>query len=126
MSTTTLTSSAPSATATRSSGSCAIRSRTSRSAARAARFDKFWPNVRHLIGKDILKPHAVYWPCMLHAAGLPVFPHLDVHGYWTVNGQKMSKSLGNVVDPLAMQAKYGEAFRYFVLREPVFGLDADF
>jgi len=92
----------------------------------AARFDKFWPNVRHLIGKDILKPHAVYWPCMLHAAGLPVFQHLDVHGYWTVNGQKMSKSLGNVVDPLAMQAKYAEAFRYFVLREPVFGLDADF
>jgi methionyl-tRNA synthetase len=89
-------------------------------------FARRWGAVQHLIGKDILKPHAVYWPCMLKAAGLPVFTHLNVHGYWTVDGQKMSKSLGNVVEPLAMRETYGEAFRYFVLREPVFGLDSDF
>jgi methionyl-tRNA synthetase len=89
-------------------------------------YETFWPHVRHLIGKDILKPHGVYWPCMLQAAGMPVFRELDVHAYWTVNGQKMSKSLGNVVEPVPMQDKYGEAFRYFLLREPVFGLDSDF
>jgi len=87
---------------------------------------RFWPSAHHLIGKDILKPHGVYWPCMLKAAGIPVYAGLDVHGYWTVDGQKMSKSLGNVVEPLAMQEKYGEAFRYFLLRESVFGLDSDF
>jgi methionyl-tRNA synthetase len=92
----------------------------------APRFDTYWPHVQHLIGKDILKPHGVYWPCMLKAAGLEVYRHLNVHGYWTVDGQKMSKSLGNVVEPLAMQEKYGEAFRYFVMRESVFGLDSDF
>ncbi|HEY3066317.1 MAG TPA: methionine--tRNA ligase [Methylomirabilota bacterium] len=90
------------------------------------RYRTFWPHARHLIGKDILKPHGVYWPCMLQAAGIPVYAELDVHGYWTVDGQKMSKSLGNVVEPLAMQEKYGEAFRYFLLRESVFGLDSDF
>jgi methionyl-tRNA synthetase len=90
-------------------------------------FQTFWPHAHHLIGKDILKPHAVYWPCMLKAAGLPVFRALRVHGYWTVNGQKMSKSLGNVVEPEAFAARYShDAFRYFVLREMVFGLDADF
>lgn len=86
----------------------------------------YWPHVQHLVGKDILKPHGVYWPCMLQAAGLAVYGHLDVHGYWTVDGRKMSKSLGNVVEPLAMQARYGEGFRYFLLRESVFGLDSDF
>jgi methionyl-tRNA synthetase len=91
------------------------------------RFRAFWPVARHMIGKDILKPHAIYWPCMLKAAGIDVYQGLDVHGYWTVEGQKMSKSLGNVVDPLAMKAQYGnDAFRYFVLREMTFGLDADF
>ena len=90
------------------------------------RYETFWPVVQHLIGKDILKPHAVYWPCMLKAAGMPIYRHLNVHGYWTVNGQKMSKSLGNVVEPLPMLEKYGEAFRYFLLREGVFGLDSDF
>jgi methionyl-tRNA synthetase len=83
--------------------------------------------VQHLIGKDILKPHAIYWPCMLKAAGLPVFTGLNVHGYWNVGGGKMSKSIGNVVEALALTDKYGhDAFRYFVMREMVFGLDADF
>jgi methionyl-tRNA synthetase len=92
----------------------------------APKFDACWPHVQHLIGKDILKPHGVYWPCMLKAAGLDVYQHLNVHGYWTVDGQKMSKSLGNVVEPLPMKDRYGEAFRYFVMRESVFGLDSDF
>jgi methionyl-tRNA synthetase len=95
-----------------------------------ARYEAFWPAAEHLIGKDILKPHAVYWPCMLKAAGLTLFRRLNVHGYWTVNGQKMSKSLGNVVEPVAFAAKFGEVgndvFRYFVMRESVFGLDSDF
>jgi methionyl-tRNA synthetase len=90
-------------------------------------FSRFWPNVEHVIGKDILKPHGIYWPTMLLAAGFPLFRHLNVHGYWTVEGEKMSKSLGNVIDPRAMIAKYGnDAFRYYLLRESVFGLDADF
>jgi methionyl-tRNA synthetase len=91
------------------------------------RYETFWPVVQHLIGKDILKPHAVYWPCMLKAAGLPLYRHLNVHGYWRIGGGKMSKTIGNVVEALALADKYGnDAFRYFVLREMVFGLDADF
>jgi methionyl-tRNA synthetase len=90
-------------------------------------FRAYWPVVEHFIAKDILKPHGVYWPTMLMAAGLPLYRHLNVHGYWTVEGDKMSKSLGNVIEPRAMIAKYGnDAFRYFLLRESVFGLDADF
>jgi methionyl-tRNA synthetase len=90
-------------------------------------FQKFWPEAQHFIGKDILKPHGVFWPAMLMAAGLPLYKHLNVHGFWTVEGQKMSKSLGNVISPLAMKEKIGmDAFRYFVLRESVFGQDADF
>jgi methionyl-tRNA synthetase len=93
----------------------------------AEKFQTFWPHVQHLIGKDILKPHAVYWPCMLKAAGLPLFTRLNVHGYWRIGGGKMSKSVGNVVEALALTEKYGnDAFRYFVMREMVFGLDADF
>jgi methionyl-tRNA synthetase len=91
------------------------------------RFDRYWPHVRHVIGKDILKPHGIYWPCMLHAAGLPVYRHLDVHGYWTLGGGKISKSVGNVVEALRLADTYGrDAFRYFVLREMPFGLDATF
>src|SRR5207237_6894540 len=90
-------------------------------------FQAFWPEAQHFIGKDILKPHGVFWPTMLMAAGLPLYKHLNVHGYWTVEGQKMSKSLGNVISPLAMKEKIGlDAFRYFLLRESVFGQDADF
>jgi methionyl-tRNA synthetase len=102
------------------------------------RFRRYWPHVHHLIGKDILKPHGVYWPCMLKAAGLlrdeasddrslPGFARLRVNGYWTVGGGKMSKSIGNVVDALQLTRKYGnDAFRYFVLREMPFGQDANF
>jgi methionyl-tRNA synthetase len=90
-------------------------------------FETFWPVAEHLIGKDILKPHAVYWPCMLKAAGIPLFRRLNVHGYWRIGGGKMSKSIGNVVEALALTEKYGnDAFRYFVMREMTFGLDADF
>lgn len=90
-------------------------------------FQAFWPEAQHFIGKDILKPHGVFWPTMLMAAGLPLYKHLNVHGFWTVEGQKMSKSLGNVISPLAMKEKIGlDAFRYFLLRESVFGQDADF
>jgi methionyl-tRNA synthetase len=86
-----------------------------------------WANVEHLIGKDILKPHAVFWPIMLKAMGLPPYSHLSVHGYWTVEGRKISKSLGNTIPPLEMRDRYGfEAFRYFLLREMSFGNDANF
>src|SRR6266705_2003199 len=92
-----------------------------------ALYEEFWPHAEHLIGKDILKPHAVYWPTMLKAAGLPLYRHLNVHGYWRIGGGKMSKSVGNVVEALALADKYGnDAFRYFIMREMVFGLDADF
>lgn len=90
-------------------------------------FTKFWPQAEHFIGKDIVKPHGVFWPTMLMAAGLPLYKHLNVHGFWTSEGQKMSKSLGNTVSPLEMKERIGmDAFRYFVLRESVFGQDADF
>lgn len=90
-------------------------------------FRRFWPSVQHLIAKDILKPHAIYWPIMLKAAGLPPYRHLNVHGYWKIEEAKMSKSRGSVVRPLDLADKYGvEAFRYFVLREMTFGLDAGF
>ncbi|WP_297217809.1 methionine--tRNA ligase [uncultured Desulfovibrio sp.] len=89
-------------------------------------FPRYWPG-EHLVAKDILKPHAVFWPTMLKAAGLPLYEHLNVHGYWLVRDTKMSKSLGNVVDPLAMSKEFGlDAFRYFLLREMHFGSDASF
>jgi len=91
------------------------------------RFKKYWPVVQHLVAKDILKPHGIYWPCMLQSAGIEPYQHLNVHGYWNVNQGKMSKSLGNVVKPLDLVDIYGlDAFRYFLLREMVFGLDSDF
>ena len=90
-------------------------------------FQQFWPTAEHFIGKDILKPHGVFWPTMLLAADLPLYKHLNVHGFWNVEGQKMSKSLGNAISPLDMREEIGmDAFRYFVLRESVFGQDADF
>jgi methionyl-tRNA synthetase len=92
-----------------------------------ARFEKFWPVCQHVTAKDILKPHAIYWPCMLKAAGIDLYQHLNVHGYWTIEGRKMSKSLGNAFPAVAPAEKYGtDAYRYFVLREMAFGLDADF
>ena len=88
---------------------------------------RFWPAANHLIAKDILKPHAVFWPTMLKAMGLDPFQHLNVHGYWLMKDTKMSKSLGNVVDPLSLKDKYGlSGFRYFLLREMSFGHDSSF
>jgi len=92
-----------------------------------ARFKRFWPVAEHIIAKDILKPHGIYWPCMLKAAGIEPYQHLNVHGYWNVDAGKMSKSLGNIVRPLDLAGQYGlDAFRYFLLRDMVFGLDSDF
>ncbi len=84
-------------------------------------------HAEHLIGKDILIPHGVYWPTMLKAAGIPLYRRLNVHGYWSLGGGKMSKSVGNVVEAFSLTDKYGhDAFRYFLLREMNFGLDASF
>ncbi|MBN1248771.1 MAG: methionine--tRNA ligase [Anaerolineae bacterium] len=91
------------------------------------RFDRLWPRAMHLIGKDILTTHCVYWPTMLHAAGLSQPRTILAHGWWITEGAKMSKSLGNVVRPLDMAEVYGvDAFRYFLLRDMVLGRDADF
>ncbi len=90
-------------------------------------FKRFWPVAQHIIAKDILKPHGIYWPCMLKSAEIELYQHLHVHGYWNVDEGKMSKSLGNVIKPLELVDIYGlDAFRYFLLREMVFGLDSDF
>ncbi len=90
-------------------------------------YKKYWNSVQHIVAKDILKPHGIYWPIMLKAAGMPIYNHLNVHGYWNIDHAKMSKSLGNVADPLQLKNIYGlDAFRYFLMREMVFGLDADF
>ncbi len=91
------------------------------------RFIRLWPVCQHLIAKDILKPHGIYWPTMLKSAGIPPYQHLNVHGYWVVSESKMSKSRGNIIKPLDLMSKYGlDAFRYFLLREMVFGLDSNF
>lgn len=91
------------------------------------KFKTFWPAAEHLIAKDILKPHGIYWPTMLKAAGIEPYKHLNVHGYWNSDQSKMSKSLGNIVRPLDLKDKYGlDAFRYFLLRDMVFGLDSNF
>ena len=93
----------------------------------AASFKKFWPVCQHLIAKDILKPHGIYWPTILKAAGLEPYQHLNVHGYWQIGQGKMSKSLGNVVEPQRLVSQYGlDQVRYFFLREMVYGLDAAF
>ncbi|MCF8049975.1 MAG: methionine--tRNA ligase [Desulfobacterales bacterium] len=91
------------------------------------RYRRFWPAAQHIVAKDILKPHGIYWPIMLKAAKIPLYRHLNVHGYWNVQQSKMSKSLGNVVEPLELAKVYGlDAFRFFLLREMVFGLDSSF
>ena len=87
----------------------------------------FWPANIHLVGKDILTTHAVYWSTMLMALNLPLPETIFAHGWWTVDGEKMSKSRGNVVDPNKMADEFGvDAFRYFLLREVPFGQDGDF
>jgi methionyl-tRNA synthetase len=89
--------------------------------------EKFWPADLHLVGKDIVRFHAVYWPAFLMAAGLPVPHRVFAHGWWTVEGQKMSKSLGNVIDPVSLVATWGlDPVRFFLLREVPFGNDGDF
>lgn len=94
---------------------------------RGAEAADIWPNANHFIAKDILKPHAVFWPTMLMSAGFPLYAHLNVHGYWNMGDSKMSKSLGNVIRPLDMKERFGlDSFRYFLLREMVFGQDSAF
>jgi methionyl-tRNA synthetase len=91
------------------------------------RFSRFWPVAEHIIAKDILKPHGIYWPTMLRALGLAPYRRLHVHGYWQVRDQKMSKSLGNVVRPRDLVEAFGrESTRYCLLMEMTFGLDAVF
>lgn len=91
------------------------------------KFNSFWPADVHIIGKDILRFHAVYWPTFLMSAGLPLPKQIFAHGWWTVEGKKMSKSLGNAIDPYSLADEYGvDAFRFFLLREVPFGLDGDF
>ncbi|MEW6429684.1 MAG: methionine--tRNA ligase [Thermodesulfobacteriota bacterium] len=92
-----------------------------------ADFAAYWPAAEHVIAKDILKPHAIYWPTMLKAMGIAPYRRLHVHGYWNVNDTKMSKSLGNVVRPGELVERYGsDAVRYFLLREMSFGVDSSF
>jgi len=88
---------------------------------------EWWSNAHHFIAKDILRPHAIYWPIMLKAMDLPVYKKLFVHGYWLVDKLKMSKSLGNIVEPVGLAEKFGkDQLRYFLLREMAFGYDAEF
>ncbi len=88
---------------------------------------KWWPPDHHLIGKDILTTHAIYWSTMLMALEMPLPKNIFAHGWWTVEGRKMSKSFGNMVDPNVMVDRYGvDTFRYFLFREVPFGLDGDF
>ncbi len=90
-------------------------------------FQKHWKNAVHVVGKDILRFHAVYWPAFLMAADLPLPKQIVVHGWWTNEGVKISKSLGNTIDPVALIAEFGiDAVRYFLLREVPFGQDGDF
>jgi methionyl-tRNA synthetase len=91
------------------------------------KFKKYWSGAQHIIAKDILKPHGIFWPTMLKAADIEPYTHLNVHGYWNMDDAKMSKSLGNVVTPRDLIDKYGnDQIRYFLLKEMTFGLDARF
>lgn len=90
-------------------------------------FEKFWPADVHMVAKDIMRFHAIIWPAMLMALDLPLPKHLAVHGWITFNGQKMSKSLGNVVDPFILGKRYGaDAIRYHIMREMALGADSSF
>ena len=90
-------------------------------------FNKYWPANYHLIGKDILTTHSVYWPTMLMSANIPLPQAIFAHGWWLIGESKMSKSLGNVVDPLGLIEEYGvDPVRYYLMREMVLGQDASF
>lgn len=90
-------------------------------------FNKYWPADVHMVAKDIMRFHAIIWPAMLMALDLPLPKHLAVHGWITFNGQKMSKSLGNVVDPFILGERYGaDAIRYHIMREMALGADSSF
>ncbi len=94
---------------------------------RSERFEAFWPASLHMVGKDILRFHAVYWPAFLMAAGMAPPTRVFAHGWWTIEGQKMSKSLGNVVNPIELVERFGlDPVRYFLMREVPFGNDGDF
>ena len=91
------------------------------------RFRKYWPADLHMVGKDIVRFHAVYWPAFLMSAGVQPPKRVFAHGWWTNEGQKISKSLGNVIEPNALVEKYGlDPVRYFLMREVPFGNDGDF
>lgn len=91
------------------------------------RFKELWPADVHVIGKDIIRHHAVYWPIILKTADIAPPKTVFAHGWWVIKGEKMSKSKGNVVDPIELVAKYGvDPYRYFLLREVTFGLDGTF
>jgi methionine--tRNA ligase beta chain len=93
----------------------------------AGNFAKFWPAGVHIVGKDILRFHAVYWPAFLMAAGLPVPKRVFAHGWWTKDGEKISKSLGNVIDPIELVDKYGvDPTRFFLMAGVPFGNDGDY
>ncbi|MDX2006744.1 MAG: methionine--tRNA ligase subunit beta, partial [Meiothermus sp.] len=91
-------------------------------------FDKFWPHAWHVIGKDILKPHAIFWPTMLKSAGMPIYKRLVVHGHiLALDGRKMGKSLGNAIDPMQLLDKFGvDAVHYGLLRDTTLGADSPF
>ena len=91
------------------------------------KFNKYWPANAHIVGKDILKFHAIFWPAFLMSVNLSQPKKIFAHGWWTINGEKMSKSLGNVIDPLYLINEYGiDQIRYFLLREISFGEDGNF
>lgn len=93
----------------------------------AEQYKKFWPASLHMVGKDIVRFHAVYWPAFLMSAKLPIPDRIFAHGWWTIEGEKMSKSLGNVVSPNHLVERYGlDQTRYFLLREVPFGSDGNF
>ena len=90
------------------------------------KYQKYWPGI-HVVGKDIIRFHAVFWPAFLMAAELELPKRVFAHGWWTNEGEKISKSLGNAIDPLALVEEYGlDQIRYFLMREVPFGRDGDF